>query len=241
MQRNLRRKIGRVTLRDPQAETLRDRGRQQHALGQRETVADALPRPGPEGNVGESVTRRVLGRRKPLRVEPVRVIPEFGQPVRDVGAESYDRIRLNGIAANHVGIVARARKRVGRRIDPHRFVDNLARVDQVRNVFKRGHPPVERAVDLIMQLRLHVRIAAKTVEEPGHEQRRRLVTRDQQRQHLVPDLLLVHAEARLLVARRQKHPHQVAPGIFGLTALRNHRIDELIERTNVPEYPARAR
>src|SRR5260370_12362889 len=66
---------------------LSDRRENQHGFGHRERHADADPRPGAERDIREAVPRGALLRRKPLRIEALRLAPEcrlsMQQPWRD--------------------------------------------------------------------------------------------------------------------------------------------------------------
>ena len=97
-----------------------------------------------------------------------------------------------------------------RRVEAHRFVNHHARIRQVREIGVLGRTSVEHGVDLLLESPSRRCMLRQQIPRPRQRQRRRLLTRQQERRDLDPQLLVGHGLAGLLVARRQQHGQQVA-------------------------------
>ena len=115
------------------------------------------------------------------------------------------------------------------RVEPHRLVQ---------------HRHDERlVVEAFVQLRLDDRVLGKQEPRPGEQVRRRLVTREEDRDGLVAHLLIGHAESGLL---RTDQPGKEVVGVgAGRPAFRDEAVDEavddLVEDRARPAEPARRR
>ena len=93
-----------------------------------------------------------------------------------------------------------------------------------------GRTSVERSVNLLFESPLRFRVLRQQIPGPRQRQRRRLLTRQQERRDLNPRLLVGHGLASLFVARRQEHGKQVAVLRRAAPAL----IDDMIDGS--PEH-----
>jgi len=95
------------------------------------------------------------------------------------------------------------------RIEPHRFRQRHFYVSQARNIFVGGQTAFEFAINFNMEAALALGILREQIPRPGERLGRGLVTRHENRHHLVTNFLCRHAAACLSIARRDKASQQI--------------------------------
>jgi hypothetical protein len=89
---------------------------------------------------------------------------------------------------------------------------------------------VADGVDLSLDRSVDVGVLAEERDRPGEAGRRRLVTGDEQREHLVAHLAVVHRRAAALVVARSEKPREEILTIAGCaTAIVDHALHALVE------------
>jgi hypothetical protein len=148
-------RFDRVPRDESEPEALRQRGHGQVRFEQGELVADALPRPGAERQIGELRTVGAALRQEAIRIEAVRIGPMRRKAMQDVRHQEREPAARQPIAAHLVVAERLAREPPCRRIQPHRFVDDPARERQVRQIVVGRRPPAQDRVDLALQPLTH--------------------------------------------------------------------------------------
>jgi hypothetical protein len=100
----------------------------------------------------------------------------------------------------------------------------------MRSVYSGGRPLSTVSISLL-ESPLRTRVLRQQIPRPRQCQRRRLLTRQQKRRDLNPQLLVCHGLAGLLVARRQQHGKQVGAVRRVAPALADHVIDRSLEHS----------
>ncbi len=156
--------------------------------------------------------------------------------MHEEGRHDDERVRWELPLAQRLrGDVAMS-ERPRRRVEAHRLGHHGARIRQARGVRGGGVRVAEHLVELIVERALHAGVSREKVPGPREGVGRRLVAGEEQRHHLVPELLVAHALSIALgVARIHEHREQVA-GVVPLplplprrTAFIDHAIDGGVE------------
>jgi hypothetical protein len=113
----------------------------------------------------------------------------------------------------------RTPERPDRRIQTHRFLQNLKRKGQGRQIGKARRSPAEHGLQLGVESLPDLGVAREQVPRPGQRVGRGLVSGEEDRHHLVAKLFIVHALAGFLVlgveqlnAGSARNPRATFPG-----------------------------
>jgi hypothetical protein len=235
-QRDARLRPNGLSREEPHAPPAGEGREHEDRLGPRELLADADARAAAEREVGElravwgglapPLGAKALGLRPPARV----VVRE---PRR--GHDAPPGLDLDVAEGDRLG--ADAADGVGRRVEPHGFGDDGARVRQRGEVLDAGRArrgaAAEDGCELVVQPALDVGVLGEEIPGPGERVRRRLVAGEEERHHLVAELGVAHRRAVGLVrvGREEEHRQQVAAGggVGGAAALGDHAVDDRVE------------
>ena len=114
------------------------------------------------------------------------------------------------VPADLVGLDGVAHQGEDRRVEPHRLVDHLSRVAEVRDIRGGGRPARQDLFDFLPHPPLDLRVAREQVEGPGERDGRRLVAGADEGDDLVAQLDVAEGLAGFLVAGQHEHGEQVA-------------------------------
>src|SRR5271166_2021565 len=122
---------------------LLDNGRQdQLGFDHGELATNADPRSTPEGEVGEPGSVGGCFAQETLRSELVRSLPEFGVPVGEELPENNRRLGRDVVTHDLVSLDRLSGHPPGRRVEPHRLLENRPTQRQVWQVRCRWRPSI---------------------------------------------------------------------------------------------------
>ena len=211
-----------------EAVALEDRREDQQRLHLRHPGADADPGAAAEGVPGELRSPlRILGE-EPVGIERLRIRPEVGPPLGDVGGEHQNRAGGDAAPREHVVHYRRAGDHPERRIEPQGLLEDHREVLQARQVLEARRPAAQHRGQLGLHPPHHVGVAGEEVEGPRQRRPGRLVAGDEEGDHLVADLAVGHRLAGLVPHREQGREH-VVPLAAAPPALVDQPVDHLVE------------
>jgi hypothetical protein len=141
---------------EAQAIPLRKRCHDELRLDQRELVPDTLTRPGAERQVYELRPRRDAIRREPCRIESLRILPIRRMAVHHVRQDKDKPTGGKMIAADRVRFDRLPRETPRRRVEPHGFLNNRARIGQPLESPIASGAIAERIVHFRLEVRLGI-------------------------------------------------------------------------------------
>ena len=166
---------------------------------------------------------------EPLGIEALRILPQPGIAVGEVGADRDHAAGTNGVPPDLVVGERRATERERRRKQPHRLLDDHAGIGQRFDVGEgrlsvAGHP-----VDLVVQRAFDPGMSRQQVQRPRQRQRRRLVSGGEERQHFVTELRIGHPFTGFLVARGEEQAQQIGRSCLGGAACGDDAVNRPVE------------
>ena len=145
------------------------------------------------------------------------------EPRRD----HHDRAPLDRVAVRPVTGDGGPADRPGRRPEPDRLRDDGLRVREVRQIADRRDAVREDGVELGVQAPLRVRAAREQPPGPRERDRGGLVTGEEQREGLVPNLLVGHAGP--VLTRTQQQREKIVPARSGRAPFGDHLRDHAVQ------------
>src|SRR5579859_2895560 len=221
----------RMSFHQPESVLLRNGRKCQRHLHQRERSADALARSSSKGKICEpwnpfqQVALPPFGTKFLRRVVPSCVAVHRPLRKRDAGP-FWHRVSRNFEVLNVC-----ARRTPRRRIKPHRFSDDMIRINQLWQVVKGRSAARKHRPQLSVELRFDSRIPRQQPPRPGKRIRRGLMSGQEKRDGFVAKLFVGHARA-VFILRGQQHGKQVARIAARGAFLRDHSVEHLF---NLPD------
>src|SRR5579859_1803721 len=221
----------RMSFHQPEPVLLRNGRKCQRHFHQRERSADALARSSSKRKISEpwnpfqQVALPPFGTKFFRCVVPSRVAVHRPLRKRDAGP-FWHRVARNFEVFNGC-----ARRSPRGRIKPHRFGDDVIRINELRQIVKRRSAPCKHRPQLTVELRFDSRILREQPPRPGQRIRGGLMSGQEQRDGFVAKLFVGHARA-VFILRGQQHGKQVARIAARGAFLRDHSVEHFF---NLPD------
>src|ERR1700738_982315 len=152
--------------------------------------------------------------------------PQFAVPAQEPWRNDDDGPFANASSFKSLFAARLARKHWNRWIEPHNFFKNCARIDQFWHVRERRRPVTQDLVDLAVKASLDLRCLRQDVPCPGKGIGRGFMSRHQQDDGLVAQLLRIKRRPRLFVASIEEPADYRCPVT---TTLRSQFCDDVVD------------